>query len=136
MSKLARCIFPTTLTKCLKKSSPASFLANYDTLSHDNISSTASSPMYQYRADAPSRDTLAQTPHWVLLNFGTDWCGHCQAAQAAVSEFIATQAVRSEEHTSELQSRGHLVCRLLLEKKKKSTMSISSAKHIREMREE
>src|SRR5207253_10003501 len=28
------------------------------------------------------------------------------------------QEVRSEEHTSELQSRGHLVCRLLLEKKK------------------
>src|SRR5439155_25563845 len=28
-------------------------------------------------------------------------------------------APRSEEHTSELQSRGHLVCRLLLEKKKK-----------------
>src|SRR5437870_11176301 len=30
----------------------------------------------------------------------------------------ATSANRSEEHTSELQSRGHLVCRLLLEKKK------------------
>src|SRR5690625_3473357 len=29
--------------------------------------------------------------------------------------------VRSEEHTSELQSRGHLVCRLLLEKKKTQT---------------
>src|SRR5437870_9560050 len=29
-------------------------------------------------------------------------------------------AFRSEEHTSELQSRGHLVCRLLLEKKKKT----------------
>src|SRR5690625_6030671 len=28
-------------------------------------------------------------------------------------------SIRSEEHTSELQSRGHLVCRLLLEKKKK-----------------
>src|SRR5690625_6866442 len=28
---------------------------------------------------------------------------------------------RSEEHTSELQSRGHLVCRLLLEKKKNGT---------------
>src|SRR5437870_7493740 len=27
---------------------------------------------------------------------------------------------RSEEHTSELQSRGHLVCRLLLEKKKRN----------------
>src|SRR5690625_829141 len=33
------------------------------------------------------------------------------------SDDAATQA-RSEEHTSELQSRGHLVCRLLLEKKK------------------
>src|SRR5439155_27333534 len=29
------------------------------------------------------------------------------------------KTIRSEEHTSELQSRGHLVCRLLLEKKKK-----------------
>src|SRR5690625_5975069 len=29
-----------------------------------------------------------------------------------------TEDDRSEEHTSELQSRGHLVCRLLLEKKK------------------
>src|SRR2546422_3684182 len=31
---------------------------------------------------------------------------------------------RSEEHTSELQSRLHLVCRLLLEKKKKTTLRI------------
>src|SRR5207253_9787596 len=31
---------------------------------------------------------------------------------------IASAPLRSEEHTSELQSRGHLVCRLLLEKKK------------------
>src|SRR5690625_5739037 len=31
---------------------------------------------------------------------------------------ISTESLRSEEHTSELQSRGHLVCRLLLEKKK------------------
>src|SRR2546429_6451413 len=34
---------------------------------------------------------------------------------------IASSAGRSEEHTSELQSRLHLVCRLLLEKKKKKT---------------
>src|SRR2546429_5429040 len=33
---------------------------------------------------------------------------------------------RSEEHTSELQSRLHLVCRLLLEKKKKKLCSLSS----------
>src|SRR5690625_5320434 len=33
---------------------------------------------------------------------------------------LVHRTTRSEEHTSELQSRGHLVCRLLLEKKKKS----------------
>src|SRR2546422_6068357 len=32
------------------------------------------------------------------------------------------RGTRSEEHTSELQSRLHLVCRLLLEKKKKNTL--------------
>src|SRR5690625_2775852 len=32
--------------------------------------------------------------------------------------FMCDYKLRSEEHTSELQSRGHLVCRLLLEKKK------------------
>src|SRR5207253_3677907 len=39
------------------------------------------------------------------------------ASRLSVVTAIAKQ--RSEEHTSELQSRGHLVCRLLLEKKKK-----------------
>src|SRR2546430_12245134 len=33
---------------------------------------------------------------------------------------------RSEEHTSELQSQSNLVCRLLLEKKKKQTISITA----------
>src|SRR3989440_13105936 len=37
--------------------------------------------------------------------------------------------VRSEEHTSELQSRSDLVCRLLLEKKKKTTEITTSAHH-------
>src|SRR5439155_22398878 len=38
----------------------------------------------------------------------------------ALARAEATAWLRSEEHTSELQSRGHLVCRLLLEKKKKT----------------
>src|SRR2546430_12389239 len=40
---------------------------------------------------------------------------------------------RSEEHTSELQSQSNLVCRLLLEKKKKSTLNetLLQAKHYR-----
>src|SRR2546429_9094237 len=38
-------------------------------------------------------------------------------------------ATRSEEHTSELQSRLHLVCRLLLEKKKETTLPAVSYLH-------
>src|SRR2546422_4507617 len=37
---------------------------------------------------------------------------------------VSSAHVRSEEHTSELQSRLHLVCRLLLEKKKKYTENV------------
>src|SRR5690625_3916350 len=40
------------------------------------------------------------------------------AVEAQGPGLILQGAARSEEHTSELQSRGHLVCRLLLEKKK------------------
>src|SRR3989442_11397587 len=41
----------------------------------------------------------------------------------ASEAFTMERPARSEEHTSELQSRPHLVCRLLLEKKKKNTSS-------------
>src|SRR5690625_6933028 len=52
------------------------------------------------------------------------WC--LTVRNWAAAQFVSTtrkcnrrySACRSEEHTSELQSRGHLVCRLLLEKKK------------------
>src|SRR5207253_9603258 len=39
-------------------------------------------------------------------------------ASPTPSATVKSTITRSEEHTSELQSRGHLVCRLLLEKKK------------------
>src|SRR2546422_4978303 len=39
---------------------------------------------------------------------------------------VAQELARSEEHTSELQSRLHLVCRLLLEKKKNTTIDPNS----------
>src|SRR2546422_7581168 len=42
-----------------------------------------------------------------------------------VTDDEIVEAYRSEEHTSELQSRLHLVCRLLLEKKKKKTSNNS-----------
>src|SRR2546428_10118684 len=43
------------------------------------------------------------------------------AAQQKEMEIVRPDSSRSEEHTSELQSRSDLVCRLLLEKKKKNT---------------
>src|SRR5690625_1668787 len=45
------------------------------------------------------------------------------AQAVAEAEPVLEELPRSEEHTSELQSRGHLVCRLLLEKKK-STLNV------------
>ena len=42
-----------------------------------------------------------------------------KACEAYARKYIDIQRERSEEHTSELQSRTNLVCRLLLEKKKK-----------------
>src|SRR2546429_5168823 len=51
-------------------------------------------------------------------------CKHLQLtgvfSHFASSEIFTDTAVRSEEHTSELQSRLHLVCRLLLEKRTSS----------------
>src|SRR5439155_24632156 len=61
-------------------------------------------PMNDPKAPRPSRQPLLDA----LGQMCTD--GRQTAAAMGV-------ALRSEEHTSELQSRGHLVCRLLLEKK-------------------
>src|SRR5439155_2582011 len=53
------------------------------------------------------------------LEAGEVRIGHI--GQIAARGLEQCEHARSEEHTSELQSRGHLVCRLLLEKKKKFT---------------
>src|SRR5258708_31770261 len=44
------------------------------------------------------------------------WAGN--GCAAAIEQLVGRYEMRSEEHTSELQSPDHLVCRLLLEKKK------------------
>src|SRR5690348_18474658 len=73
----------------------------------------------------PPRSTLF--PYTTL--FRSAFCGRRRfrsCEDVTISSMAATSAVpkslmnyRSEEHTSELQSPVHLVCRLLLEKKKK-----------------
>src|SRR5689334_24632057 len=65
------------------------------------------------------------TAYAMATSFATYFCMYAfrkpfSAAQYAGLKFVGS---RSEEHTSELQSQFHLVCRLLLEKKKKVTSS-------------
>src|SRR3712207_8343028 len=64
-----------------------------------------------------------------LLFDGIPWVSRAQDEHDAFAEALRNRGVevvylldllRSEEHTSELQSRQYLVCRLLLEKKKKT----------------
>src|SRR3712207_7937172 len=69
-----------------------------------------------FRSAAATR-TLVELP-FGIWHVAAD--GDCTWADFAEAIFEEAE-VRSEEHTSELQSRQYLVCRLLLEKKKKIT---------------
>src|SRR5436305_3281598 len=64
----------------------------------------------------PPRSTLF--PYTTLFR-SRKRSGQCRGSGGAFPRRRQRTAQRSEEHTSELQSRPHLVCRLLLEKKKK-----------------
>src|SRR3989442_7237455 len=92
---------------------PRSTLFPYTTLFRSVYGSAA--PAQNFREDAP-------------LNPGSPYAASKAAADLLVRSYVNTYSfpaiVRSEEHTSELQSRPHLVCRLLLEKKK--TIATSS----------
>src|SRR5690625_5684153 len=52
---------------------------------------------------------------------GVEWI-----IETPTNNLASCSTCRSEEHTSELQSRGHLVCRLLLEKKKLTKKNYTS----------
>src|SRR2546426_8049371 len=70
----------------------------------------------------PPRSTLF--PYTTLFRSGFEQTWNalfvCLAISARTLSAVPTGTVRSEEHTSELQSPCNLVCRLLLEKKKMS----------------
>src|ERR1035441_7278301 len=71
----------------------------------------------------PPRSTLF--PYTTLFRSRNDWCPLCAVARSGGTYLHAGRS-RSEEHTSELQSLRHLVCRLLLEKKGKEGSKRSS----------
>src|SRR5207253_10963117 len=64
----------------------------------------------------PYNDALPISSSWSTRRV---WSCTCCAGSRSARSPGCSPGSRSEEHTSELQSRGHLVCRLLLEKKKK-----------------
>src|SRR5258708_24708947 len=63
--------------------------------------------------------TVCGAPSHARLRVRTRSASRLQIGRAHLHRRIAGRSIRSEEHTSELQSPDHLVCRLLLEKKKK-----------------
>src|SRR2546429_3022579 len=86
----------------------------------------------------PPRSTLF--PYTTLFRSGPTRCSNSDRVRFDELEVHRVyghrgHAARSEEHTSELQSRLHLVCRLLLEKKKTHTiiLSIGSDAHPRDV---
>src|SRR5258708_28217949 len=78
------------------------------------------------RLDTFGRDFLRRVLRMTVARRGAGLHGS-EAAHAAIllvklapDQYRGMGSLRSEEHTSELQSPDHLVCRLLLEKKKKT----------------
>src|SRR5258708_28077682 len=65
-----------------------------------------------FRSKPPGRD--ASIFHGAIADTEPDGWAH----RVILRDHAKRRALRSEEHTSELQSPDHLVCRLLLEKKK------------------
>src|SRR5690606_40988213 len=68
--------------------------------------------------DPRAEEDLPQEVFWVEMPEDTPWQHLMTGGALLVSETLLGALDRSEEHTSELQSRENLVCRLLLEKKK------------------
>src|SRR5689334_23917933 len=95
---------------------PRSTLSPYTTLfrsQHQGARSVAELGVLVGRWDAFRRDMLT-----FMSNYDAILCPVCS--------FVAMDHGRSEEHTSELQSQFHLVCRLLLEKKNNQSIYTSA----------
>src|SRR2546422_5124343 len=91
---------------------PRSTLFPYTTLFRSGFGNTASGAFVLYQNTTGGSNTASGLAalHYNSTGFGNTALGYFAGV---------TGSSRSEEHTSELQSRLHLVCRLLLEKKKK-----------------
>src|SRR6266496_5412709 len=69
-------------------------------------------------AEAVRSEAEGKYRHWDTIRHLTPPAGLTREQWWGATKLVRQPALRSEEHTSELQSRRDLVCRLLLEKKK------------------
>src|SRR5947209_16550142 len=93
---------------------PRSTLFPYTTLFRSPVLEGAPQSVMDHRVD---RLLVAELP--TLAGVLQQVRRPAHALHAAREDQLGVAGARSEEHTSELQSRQYLVCRLLLEKKKK-----------------
>src|SRR3712207_8230793 len=95
---------------------PRSTLFPYTTLFRSKTLSVANMPTHSHSASQSSH-THSQTAHTHTITGLGNYRDH--SGQVYMGGTGGSSMSRSEEHTSELQSRQYLVCRLLLEKKNK-----------------
>src|SRR5699024_11321656 len=97
----------------------------------NNIDARITSPLSLHDA-LPILDVAADAPQYTTAKFGevplVDTVATHDEETGAVTVFAVNRS-RSEEHTSELQSRFDLVCRLLLEKKTKNLTVKTTIQH-------
>src|SRR2546422_2330168 len=75
-----------------------------------------------FRSPSPGKDLVLTIDEVIQYIADQELANVVTRTRAASGVVIVVEPKRSEEHTSELQSRLHLVCRLLLEKKKKQNI--------------
>src|SRR5690625_5780966 len=85
-----------------------------------------------WRIDKRDSSTWAWVPrHWAAISWNEAEAEPRHVPWSWLRWFIMPSTSRSEEHTSELQSRGQLVCRILLEKETKNPTNNKTKIHLR-----
>src|SRR5207244_11457781 len=106
------------LSMCIPRLPPASSPFPYTTLFRSEDARRHRGAQYTFAALDPVAHLLDALADVVVVHHQRDGAEGLHHRHAALQrERKAAREARSEEHTSELQSPDHLVCRLLLEKK-------------------
>src|SRR2546422_4940027 len=108
-------------TTCSPNGSPASCTTSPSMPSPGRAGVSEPRQAADFLHEAQERERAACLPDAIACYEAAVAAAERGGEQTVLAEALRRLAVvRSEEHTSELQSRLHLVCRLLLEKKKKT----------------